>query len=85
MLVRLYQIFLPQYNFYINACAPRRTDRCIKRHVRYYKDVTVFYALIMELQEGDAPHQPSNFCFPKRSFGKKSIVKRSFQPGWFKR
>ena len=25
------------------------------------------------------PHQPKSFDFPKRSFGKKVIVKRSFQ------
>ena len=75
--------FPPSAHFYINACVPRRTDRCIKRHMRYYKDVAVFYTLIMKLQGGDVPHQPSNFCFLKRSFEKKSIVKRSFQPGWF--
>ena len=31
----------------------------------------------------DAPHQPLNFAFPKRSFGLKKVVKRSFQPDWF--
>ena len=31
------------------------------------------------------PHQPQTFPFPKREFGKKSIVKRSFQPSWFLR
>jgi len=29
------------------------------------------------------PHQPRDFKFPKREFGKKSIVKRSFQAEWF--
>ena len=29
------------------------------------------------------PHQPKSFDFPKRSFGKKVIVKRSFQASWF--
>ena len=29
------------------------------------------------------PHQPKNFKFPKRSFGKKKTVQRSFQPTWF--
>ena len=29
------------------------------------------------------PHQPRDF--PKREFGKKLVVKRGFQPGWFKR
>ena len=29
------------------------------------------------------PHQPKRFNFPKREFGKKSIVKRSFQADWF--
>ena len=29
------------------------------------------------------PHQPRHFNFPKREFGKKSIVKRSFQADWF--
>ena len=31
------------------------------------------------------PHQPKSFYFPKRSFGKKVIVKRSFQASWFDR
>ena len=30
---------------------------------------------------GDSPHQPIFFNFPKREFGKKVIVKRSFQSG----
>ena len=34
---------------------------------------------------GDSPHQPIFFNFPKREFGKKVIVQRSFQSGWFKR
>ena len=29
------------------------------------------------------PHQPANFKFPKRTFGKKNIVHRSFQSSWF--
>ena len=29
------------------------------------------------------PHQPKRFNFPKREFGKKSMVKRSFQADWF--
>ena len=32
---------------------------------------------------GEKPHQPLTFNFPKRSFGKKTIVQRSFQPAWF--
>ena len=31
------------------------------------------------------PHQPRQFRFPKREFGKKTIVKRSFQTSWFDR
>ena len=31
------------------------------------------------------PHQPKSFDFPKRSFGKKVIVKRSFQASMFDR
>lgn len=31
------------------------------------------------------PHQPKSFQFPKRSFGKKSVVRRSFQPSWFEK
>ena len=31
-----------------------------------------------------APHQPTNFEFPKRAFGKTKVVYRSFQPTWFK-
>lgn len=33
----------------------------------------------------EEPNQPANFAFPKRSFGKKQIVKRSFQSTWFRR
>ena len=33
----------------------------------------------MQLQ----PHQPRKFSFPMRSFGKTSVVKRSFQAEWF--
>lgn len=31
------------------------------------------------------PHQPKELDFPKRSFGKKNAVSRSFQPEWFKK
>ena len=31
----------------------------------------------------EKPHQPRSFSFPKREFGNKCIVKRSFQPRWF--
>ena len=34
---------------------------------------------------GDEPHHPPiSFQYPKREFGKKQVVKRSFQPAWFK-
>lgn len=33
---------------------------------------------------GDRPHQPA-FKFPNREFGKSKVVRRSFQPQWFKR
>ena len=33
----------------------------------------------------DKPHQPRNFKFPKRSFGKKTVVQRAFQSQWFSR
>ena len=29
------------------------------------------------------PHQPRNFSFPKRYFGKTKVVQRSFQVSWF--
>ena len=29
------------------------------------------------------PHQPRSFNFPKREFGKKKVLKRSFIPSWF--
>ena len=32
---------------------------------------------------GDSPHQPRGISFPKRSFGKKKIVMRSFRDSWF--
>ena len=32
----------------------------------------------------ETPHQPGlSFAFPKRSFGKKTVVNRSFQHSWF--
>ena len=31
----------------------------------------------------EIPHQPRAFHFPKREFGKKSAVRRSFQTAWF--
>ena len=31
------------------------------------------------------PLQPRSFHFPKREFGKMTVVKRSFKPGWFDR
>ncbi len=31
------------------------------------------------------PHQPQGFPFPKREFGKKNVVRRSFQSSWFGR
>ena len=34
---------------------------------------------------GDKAHQPLNFSFPQREFGKSSVVKRSFQAQWFQR
>ena len=44
-------------------------------------------ASVSELPEvSNTPHQPgSGFKFPKRSFGKKSVVSRAFQLSWFKR
>ena len=40
------------------------------------------------LEEGvpETPHQPNcTFNFPKRSFGKANVVKRSFQHIWFQK
>ena len=34
---------------------------------------------------GDQPNQPSSFSFPKRKFGEKHPVYRSFQPSWFRK
>ncbi len=34
--------------------------------------------------ESDIGHQPATFTFPKRSFGVKKPVLRSFQSEWFK-
>ena len=31
------------------------------------------------------PHQPRSFNFPRREFGKKRVIKRSFNPSWFDR
>ena len=32
-----------------------------------------------------SPHQPKDFVFPKRSFGKKSVEERSFRAAWFEK
>ena len=32
----------------------------------------------------EAPHQPQNFRFPKRKFGKTKVVEHSFRSDWFK-
>lgn len=32
----------------------------------------------------DFPHQPEDIIFPKRQFGKASVINRSFQKNWFK-
>ena len=34
---------------------------------------------------GDQPNQPTAFSFPKRDFGKKNPVSRSFPASWFKK
>ena len=34
---------------------------------------------------GDEPNQPRRYNFPKRLFGKKSVVYHSFQAAWFDR
>ena len=31
----------------------------------------------------DSPNQPTSYSFPKKSFGKKTVVERSFQAAWF--
>ena len=33
----------------------------------------------------DEAHQPKNFNFPKREFGKTKVIVRSFQPSWFEK
>ncbi len=33
----------------------------------------------------ESPHQPLSFNFPKRKFGRKTILERSFQASWFDR
>ncbi len=35
------------------------------------------------LHKMEGAHQPRSFDFPKRQFGKKNVVLRSFQCGWF--
>ena len=44
-----------------------------------------FQAKLPTPSVAEKPHQPLSFKFPKREFGKKSVVKRSFQPQWFAR
>ncbi len=31
----------------------------------------------------DKPHQPLNLDYPKRMFGKKTVVERKFQASWY--
>ena len=31
-----------------------------------------------------SPHQPQSFTYPKRAFGKKTVVYRSFQTQWYR-
>lgn len=31
----------------------------------------------------EKPHQPLNFDYPRRKFGKKTVVERKFQPSWY--
>jgi len=38
-----------------------------------------------EVAIGDKASQPSSFSFPKRKFGEKNPVYRSFQSSWFKK
>ena len=45
--------------------------------------VSILTTYVFDFQ--DKPHQPRNFSFPKRPFGKMQIVQRSFQPQWFPR
>ena len=79
-------LFPYQNYFYINACAPieEQIDALLgtRANIRTYALMASRMALF---KEGDGPHQPSNFRLPKRYFGKKSIINRSFQRGWFKR
>ena len=44
-------------------------------------------ASVTEVRDDDAtpskPHQPRKFAFPKREYGKKTVVRRAFNPSWF--
>ena len=44
---------------------------------------TVRMASATSVVISSTPHHPLSIRFPKRSFGKKRTVERSFQPGWF--
>ena len=43
----------------------------------------VLVKVLVTLTVFHVPHQPRAFHFPKREFGKKSAVRRSFQTAWF--
>ena len=43
------------------------------------------YAKLSTSEIADKPHQPLSFMFAKRQFGKKTVLKRYFQPPWFSR
>ena len=44
-------------------------------------------ASVTEVRDDDAtpskPHQPRKFAFPKKEYGKKTVVRRAFNPSWF--
>ena len=83
-------------NFWLSSFskAVRSGAECVRSHVQLLVHVCIatkmslskyFQAKLPTPSVAEKPHQPLSFKFPKREFGKKSVVKRSFQPQWFAR
>lgn len=47
--------------------------------------ITFFFQTPLSLSSFETPHQPKEFKFPKRAFGKDKIRFRQFQPQWFEK
>ena len=58
---------------------------CLHKHMLLYSP-RVMASLEIQVAESlpSSPHQPQSFTYPKRAFGKKTVVYRSFQIQWYR-